>query len=135
MAVVAPRAWNEGGETVRLHPDPDEPVVAARTLGHHPFGFVYNPVPIWRELRARPPDVLDIHEEPAALATFEVLLLAKLAGVRAPALLYSAQNLDKRYPVPFRWFERVALRRPARCTRATARSPTSSRRRGSVGRS
>src|SRR5262249_17344309 len=25
--------------------------------------------------------------------------------------LYSAQNIDKRYPVPFRWFERFALRR------------------------
>ncbi|MBS1847824.1 MAG: glycosyltransferase, partial [Actinobacteria bacterium] len=69
--------------------------------------------PIWRALRGGEWDVLDIHEEPAALATAEVLVLAWLAGVRPAVALYSAQNIAKRYPPPFRWFERVALRRAA----------------------
>ena len=87
-------------------PAPDEQVRAVRTFGRHPFRFAYDPVGLWRALRAGPVDVLDIHEEPASLATFEVRVLARLARVRAPVCLYSAQNLPKRYPLPFRWFER-----------------------------
>ena len=61
-----------------------------------------------------PVDVLDVHEEPASLAAAEVLLLSALARRGRPAVcLYSAQNIAKRYPPPFRWFERRALRRAA----------------------
>jgi glycosyltransferase involved in cell wall biosynthesis len=98
---------------VALDAAPDEQVRAVRTFGRHPFRFAYDPVGLWRALRAGPVDVLDIHEEPASLATFEVRVLARLAGVRAPVCLYSAQNLPKRYPPPFRWFERGALRTAA----------------------
>ncbi len=58
-------------------------------------------------------DVIDIHEEPFALATAEILLLRALRRNRAPVVLYTAQNLRKRYPIPFRWLERWALRRAA----------------------
>ena len=54
--------------------------------------------------------MIDIHEEPFALATAEILLLRRLRRNRAPVVLYTAQNLDKRYPIPFRWLERWALR-------------------------
>ena len=84
-----------------------------RTIGRHPFRFAYEPLGLWRALRSRQFDVIDIHEEPASLATFEVRVLARLAGAHAPYCLYSAENLPKRYPVPFRWFERSALRRAA----------------------
>ena len=60
-----------------------------------------------------PYDVIDIHEEPFALATAEILLLRRLRRQRAPYVLYSAQNIDKRYPPPFRWLERWALRHAA----------------------
>jgi glycosyltransferase involved in cell wall biosynthesis len=113
VTLVAPRRWNEGGRDVALDAGPGEQVRAARTFGRHPFRFAYDPVALWRALHSGPFDVLDIHEEPASLATFEVLLLARLAGVRAPVCLYSAQNLPKRYPPPFRWFERRALRTAA----------------------
>jgi glycosyltransferase involved in cell wall biosynthesis len=110
VTLVAPLRWNEGGRDVALDAGPDEQVRAVRTFGRHPFRFAYDPRGIWRALRAAPIDVLDIHEEPASLATFEVRMLARLAGVRAPVCLYSAQNLPKLYPPPFRWFERGALR-------------------------
>ncbi len=111
VAVVAPRAWNEGGETVRLHPDPDEPVVAARTVGHHPFLFVYNPVPIWRELRAcRPTSSTSTRSRPAWRRSRSCCSPSSPA-CRPRRLLYCAQNLEKRYPPPFRWLERAALRR------------------------
>lgn len=114
VTTVAPRRWNEGGAPVELQPAPGEDLVPVATLGRHPFRFVADPIGLWRALRAnRDVDVLDIHEEPAALITFEVLVLARLAGCRAPVVCYSAQNLLKRYPVPFRWFERHVLGRVA----------------------
>lgn len=114
VRLLSARAWDEGGATVRLVPRPGEPVRGVRTLGSHPALFLYDPVLLWRAL-GQEWDVLDVHEEPFALATAEVLLLRRLRAVvsRRPAppyLLYSAQNLDKRYPWPFRWFEARALR-------------------------
>lgn len=107
--VVSAASWSEGGRSVALAVRPGEDVVAARTVGSHPALFLYDPRPLWRAL-GRPVDVIDIHEEPYALATAEVLLLRWLRRQRAPYLLYSAQNIDKRHPVPFRWLERAALR-------------------------
>ena len=106
---VTAQVWDEGGRDTTLRPRPGEDVVGVRTLGRHPALFVYDPRPLWR-LLGRSWDVIDLHEEPFALATAEVLAIRRLRGSRAPYCLYSAQNIDKRYPPPFRWFERWALR-------------------------
>ncbi|RMI06844.1 glycosyltransferase, partial [Cellulomonas triticagri] len=110
VRTLSARTWEEGGRPVALEPRPGEDVVGVRTLGRHPNVFLYDPRPIWRALGEQW-DVLDLHEEPAALATAEILLLRALRRVRTPYVLYSAQNLAKRYPPPFRWWERWALRR------------------------
>ena len=52
------------------------------------------------------PDVVDIHEEPVSLAARQ--WLAASAG--RPVVMYTAQNLDKRWPPPFAGYERSALR-------------------------
>lgn len=109
VRLLSARRWDEGGRPVPLDVEDDRFVAGAATLGRHPNVFLYDPRPLWRAL-GRAPDLLDLHEEPVALATAEVLLLRRLRGVRAPYVLYSAQNIEKRYPVPFRWFERWALR-------------------------
>jgi len=109
VRTLSARTWAEGGRDVDLAPRPGEDVVGVRTTGRHPNVFLYDPRPIWRALR-EDWDVLDLHEEPAALATAEVLLLRALRRSRVPYVLYSAQNIAKRYPVPFRWWERRALR-------------------------
>lgn len=109
VEVVSARAWNEAGTTVELEPRPGEPVRGARTVGRHPALFLYDPRPLWRAL-GEPWDVIDIHEEPFALSTLEILLLRRLRRQHAPYVLYSAQNLDKRYPLPFRWIESRSLK-------------------------
>lgn len=109
VRTLSARRWEEGGRDVDLEPQPGEDVLGVRTIGRHPNVFLYDPRPIWRALGERW-DVLDIHEEPAALATAEVLLLRALRRSRVPYVLYSAQNIAKRYPPPFRWWERRALR-------------------------
>jgi hypothetical protein len=109
VRLVSAERWNEGGRLVPLDPEGDSFVTGARTIGTHPNAFVYDPRPIWRLLRGKP-DLLDLHEEPFSLATAQVLLLRRILRLRTPYVLYSAQNIDKRYPIPFRWFESAALR-------------------------
>jgi len=109
VMLITARRWHAGGAEVELDAAPEEQVRAAGTLGRHPALFVYSPGPLWRALGERW-DVIDVHEEPFALATAQVLLMRALRRNRAPVVLYTAQNLDKRYPAPFRWLEGWALR-------------------------
>jgi glycosyltransferase involved in cell wall biosynthesis len=113
VTLVSPTRWNEGGSDVPLDRDGDDFVVEARTIGHHPYVFAYDPRPIWRALRSGRFDVIDIHEEPASLAAAEIYLLTRLSRSQAVVSLYCAQNIEKRYPPPFRWIERALLRRVA----------------------
>ncbi|WP_261393557.1 glycosyltransferase [Microbacterium esteraromaticum] len=109
IRLITAREWHAGGVPVSLDTDAEPWVLPARTFGRHPALFLYSPIPLWRALGGDW-DVIDIHEEPFALVTAEILLLRWLRRQRAPYVLYSAQNIAKRYPVPFRWFERAALR-------------------------
>lgn len=54
------------------------------------------------------PDVLDIHEEPFSVAARQWL---SAAPAQLPIVMYTAQNIDKRYPLPFARYERQALAR------------------------
>ncbi len=111
LNTIAPRRWNEGGRDVALEAKEDAVfVVPARTVGRHPYVFVYNPLPLLRELR-RHPDLVDVHEEPASLAALEIMMLMAVTRSKAKLVFYGAQNLDKRFPMPFRWIESLALRR------------------------
>jgi glycosyltransferase involved in cell wall biosynthesis len=112
--LVSPHRWNEGGRDVVLDAQGDDFLVRARTFGRHPYVFAYDPRPIWRALRRGRFDVIDVHEEPASLAAWEVRVVARLAGHRrTPITFYGAQNIEKRFPPPFRWIERSSLRRAA----------------------
>jgi glycosyltransferase involved in cell wall biosynthesis len=91
--------------------DGDNFVVGLQTFGHHPNLFAFDPVALWRLLRSQDFDLIDIHEEPVSIAAAEVQILAWLGGQAGPFCLYSAQNIEKRYPIPFRWLERIALQR------------------------
>lgn len=130
---VTATVWDEGGRDVPLEPRPGEDVVGVRTLGRHPALFVYDPRPLWRLLGQRW-DVLDLHEEPFALATAEVLALRALRRSTVPYCLYSAQNIDKRYPPPFRWLERWALRHASAVSVCNAEAGEIVTRKGLTGR-
>lgn len=112
VSLITARRWHAGGTWVDLEAAAEEQVASARTFGTHPALFLYDPRPLWRAL-GEDWDVIDIHEEPFALSTAEVLVLRMLRRNPAPIVLYTAQNLRKRYPVPFRWLERWALRSAA----------------------
>lgn len=131
---VTAQRWDEGGRPVPLAPRPGEDVEGVRTWGTHPALFVYDPRPLWR-LLGQAWDVLDVHEEPFALATAEILAIRALRRSRVPYLLYSAQNLEKRYPPPFRWFERWALRHASAVSVCNTEAGEILRRKGLTGRS
>jgi glycosyltransferase involved in cell wall biosynthesis len=110
VTLISPKRWDEGGQVVRLD-DGDDFVRPASTVGKHPYRFAYDPRVLSRAIRERP-DIIDVHEEPASLAGAEVLLVRWLCRrTSIPIVFYSAQNIYKRYPPPFRWFERAFLRR------------------------
>src|SRR5205823_8848713 len=62
-----------------------------------------------RRLLADPWDLVHCWEEPFVLAGGQV---ARWSG-SAPLVYYTFQNIPKRYPPPFNWVERYALRRSA----------------------
>jgi glycosyltransferase involved in cell wall biosynthesis/GT2 family glycosyltransferase len=133
VEVVCAAHWVEGGVEVTPHPLPGEQVTPVRTWGTHPALFVYDPRPLLRALR-RGWDLVDIHEEPFALATAEMRLLRALSRVRSPFVLYTAQNIAKRYPVPFRWLERSALRAAAGVSACNTEAARIAERKGFPGR-
>jgi glycosyltransferase involved in cell wall biosynthesis len=54
------------------------------------------------------PDVMDIHEEPFSVAARQWL---SAAPRELPVVMYTAQNIDKRFPPPFAQYERAAYGR------------------------
>lgn len=62
-----------------------------------------------RELARLQPDLLHMDEEPYNLATYLALGAAQRQGI--PALFFTWQNLLRRYPPPFRWWEQANYRR------------------------
>lgn len=81
------------------------------------------PIPVWRPgniilhayktsfsalLDEVAPDAIYVHHEPYAVATAQVSFANRRRHV--PIGFYSAQNIFKRYPPPFRWSEAMVLR-------------------------
>ncbi len=58
-------------------------------------------------IRRFQPQIVHIDEEPYNLATWQALAQARRVG--AKTLFFSWQNIDRRYPPPFRWGERWVL--------------------------
>jgi len=56
-----------------------------------------------KQLQELQPDLLHIDEEPYNLATRHAMGLARKRSI--PACFFTWQNLDRRYPPPFRWWE------------------------------
>ena len=121
VTLAVPREWPDGAAEARLSPEPfrivELPVRRPGDVNRHVCGDA----DALRQLIAEvDPDVLDIHEEPVSLAARRWLAAAP-AGL--PVVMYSAQNIDKRYPPPFSWFERQAFRSVAAfypCSRQAA---------------
>jgi glycosyltransferase involved in cell wall biosynthesis len=133
LTLATAQRWEEGGSLVTFTPAGDDFAVPVRTLGSHPNFFVFDPRPLWRLLGDGRWDLIDMHEEPFGLAVGEVLLLRWLRARGTPYLVCSAQNIDKRYPIPFRWLERWSLRGAAGAYTCNSEAGEILRRKGLTG--
>ncbi len=105
LTVVVPPYWREGRDRIALEPAETSRyrlVVTPMALNgsYHTHFYPH----LTRILADTRPDLVHIDEEPYNLATFLALRSARRIGART--LFYTWQNLQRRYPPPFRWFER-----------------------------
>ncbi len=108
LMVVVPASWQEDSRSIQLE--------RAHTQGYDlavepvafngSFHFHFYPQ-LRGRLRAFRPHLVHIDEEPYNVATFHALWLAKRSG--ALALWFTWQNLNRRYPLPFRLIEAYNL--------------------------
>ena len=112
VELVIPASWNSEYRSN---------VQASRWQG---FRGEIHTIPVWKAgniplhiyrrtmiglLRTVRPDVIYVHHEPYGLATAQIYLANKMIDDR-PIGFYGAQNILKKYPIPFRWLERWVLK-------------------------
>ena len=110
LTVIVPSEWRDPAGTVpleRAHTRGYTLLVdPIRWNGH--YHLYYFPT-LAERLRTLQPDLVHIDEEPYNLATWLAVRQAQRIGART--LFFSWQNINRRYPPPFRWLERDVLRR------------------------
>lgn len=112
LTVIVPPSWRDSRGVTRLeraHTTGYELLVTPLALNGH-FHLHFYPR-LGRLLRRLHPDLLHIDEEPYNLATWQAMRIAR--HLSAPACFFTWQNLYRRYPPPFRWFERYNFRHAA----------------------
>jgi glycosyltransferase involved in cell wall biosynthesis len=112
LTAVVPPEWRDRRSHVKLeraHTDGYELVVAPLIFaGQYHLHFYPTLGGILKRTR---PDIVHMDEEPYNLATWHGLRLAEAAG--AQGICFTWQNLNRRYPWPFRAFEAANYRRAA----------------------
>jgi len=112
LTCVVPPSWRGAGGVERLE--------RAHTAGYRllvrPIRFngqfhLFHWLGLDEVFAAVRPDIVHVDEEPYNLATALALRLAERHGARA--LFFTWQNLYRRYPPPFSWWEHAAYRRAA----------------------
>jgi glycosyltransferase involved in cell wall biosynthesis len=108
LTVVVPPSWEDPRDPTRLeqvHTTGYELIVSDIVFnGNYHLHFYPKLKSIVRRVQ---PDVFHIDEEPYNLATFLAMRLAQ--SVPAKTVVFSWQNLLRRYPPPFNWMERYVL--------------------------
>jgi glycosyltransferase involved in cell wall biosynthesis len=108
LTVVVPPEWRDERGVLRLE--------RAHTTGYDlhvqpialngQFHLHFYPG-LGRVVRQVQPDVVHIEEEPYNLATFQAMRAARRVGART--VVFTWQNLQRRYPPPFAWMEAYVL--------------------------
>jgi glycosyltransferase involved in cell wall biosynthesis len=132
--VVAPPAWPEGGSRVVAEPGGEVPLHLVPLRGRdHPILFWYAGGRLRKVLRDVRPALVDLHEEPYSLAAWQALRAVAAEVPDSPICVYTAQNIYKRYPPPFRQLERSVMRRAAAAYPCSTEAGSVLRRKGFKG--
>ncbi len=132
LLVLTPPAWRDerGAQTLERSHTAGYQLRAIPIRFNGSFHLHHYPT-LARELRAFQPQVLHIDEEPYNLAAWQALRLGRQLG--AKSLFFTWQNLLRRYPPPFNWGERWALRRADYALAGTDEAGNVLRRKGYAG--
>ena len=112
LTAIVPSEWRDrrGRVTLeRAHVTGYE-LIAAPLRFNGQYHLHFYPT-LGRLLQQLHPDILHMDEEPYNLATWHALRLGQAVGARS--LFFTWQNLNRRYPWPFRAFEAANYRRAA----------------------
>ena len=112
LTVLTPPAWRDsrGLQTMeRVYTQGYDLRVTPLVLNGH-FHLHYYPR-LRSELEALRPDLLHVDEEPYNFAAYHAYTQA--GRLRIPAIFFTWQNLLRRYPPPFRWWEQRIFRQSA----------------------
>jgi glycosyltransferase involved in cell wall biosynthesis len=109
LTAVVPPSWREGSFERRLEPIPASGyrLVVSPITANGNFHFFFFPQ-LGAILDEVHPDLVHVDEEPYNFATFMAIRQARAR--RIPSLFFSWQNLNRRYPLPFRMVEEYAYR-------------------------
>lgn len=109
VTLVVPDRWSDAGSAGGLVDTGMRivqlPVVRPGHVNRHRYLDAGALRALIRDLR---PDLLDLHEEPVSDVAHQVL---GIVSPSLPVVMYTAQNLNKRFPPPYSWRERSALGR------------------------
>ena len=110
LTVVVPPEWQDERGTLRLErahtTGYDLRIEPIAFNGHFHLHYYPTLAGVMREVG---PDVVHIDEEPYNLATFRAMRAARRLDART--VVFTWQNLQRRYPPPFRWMESYVLAR------------------------
>jgi len=117
LTVLTPHWWDEESRRVAQEKTYD-PHYKIRQAPAATFGKARPNLFAFRQglgatLRRVRPEIVDCYEEPFSLVMGQVLSRLRLHAVGAKLMFYSAQNIRKQYPLPFRLIEQWAFRRAA----------------------
>lgn len=106
LVVLTPPAWRDrrGAQTMQPTHTAGYTLRAIPIRLNGNFHLHYYPT-LDQELVRIAPDVLHMDEEPYNFATWLALRAARQRNI--PATFFTWQNLHRRYPPPFAWFERA----------------------------
>jgi glycosyltransferase involved in cell wall biosynthesis len=128
VTLVVPSSWPEGGSEAVLSkegfPIVELPVARSTDVNRHKYLRTDQLEALIQETE---PDLLDIHEEPFSAAARQWLAAAPHD---LPVVMYTAQNVDKRFPPPFAQYERAAHRRVAALSPCSAQAASVARGKG-----
>jgi glycosyltransferase involved in cell wall biosynthesis len=109
LTLVVPPYWRMGKGRALLEPGYDkgyEMIIENPLLNsHHHLHFYPR---FAQHLERVKPDLVHIDEEPYDFVTFHALRASRRAG--AKTLFFTWQNIERRFPPPFSWFESYVLR-------------------------
>jgi len=117
ISLLSPYWWREESRTVYLEKDYDKRygIYKGLTLFTNHTALSFYIWGVYRLLWQIKPDIIDVYEEPWSLTTLQVLLFKMMFLRRSKVMFYSAQNINKKYPMPFRFIERFTFKNADYC--------------------